>query len=64
MAEERSALLEEALPFPSERRYRQDEEKAMMEVIIGLDPHKASNTIAVLERNESVVARRRFANTD
>lgn len=33
-------------------------------VVIGLDPHKASNTIAVLERDESIVTRRRFDNSD
>lgn len=27
-------------------------------VVIGPDPHEASNTIAVLERNESIVTRR------
>ena len=36
----------------------------MTEVIIGLDPHKASNTIAVLDRDENIVMRRRFDNTD
>ena len=36
----------------------------MTEVIIGLDPHKASNTIAVLERDETIKTRRRFDNTD
>ena len=36
----------------------------MTEVIIGLDPHKASNTIAVLERDETFRLRRRFDNTD
>ena len=32
-------------------------------VVIGLDPHKASNTIAVLERDETIVTRRRFENS-
>lgn len=32
-------------------------------VVIGLDPHKASNTIAVLETDETLVTRRRFDNT-
>ncbi len=36
----------------------------MTEVIIGLDPHKASNTIAVLERDETLRLRQRFDNTD
>ena len=31
----------------------------MNEIIIGLDPHKLSNTIAVLDRDENVLARRR-----
>jgi hypothetical protein len=34
-----------------------------MEVIIGVDPHKASNTIAVLDGDEMVVTKRRFPNT-
>ena len=34
------------------------------EVVIGLDPHKASNTIAVMDRTERVVARGRFRNDD
>jgi hypothetical protein len=29
-------------------------------VIIGLDPHKSSNTIAVLERGETILLQRRF----
>ncbi len=33
------------------------------EVIIGLDPHKSSNTIAVLERDETIRLRRRFVNS-
>jgi transposase len=33
-------------------------------VVIGLDPHKASNTIAVLDRDENVLFRRRFVNSD
>jgi transposase len=35
----------------------------MNEMIIGLDPHKASNTIAVLGRDETLSVRRRFDNT-
>lgn len=27
----------------------------MTEVVIGLDPHKASNTIAVLDRDETIL---------
>jgi transposase len=34
----------------------------MREVTIGLDPHKLSNTIAVLDRDENVLARRRCNN--
>ena len=34
------------------------------EVVIGLDPHKASNTIAVMDRTERVIARGRFRNDD
>ncbi len=36
----------------------------MTEVIIGLDPHKASNTISVRGRDETIKTRRRFDNTD
>ncbi len=36
----------------------------MTEMIIGLDPHKSSNTIAVIDRNEELKTRRRFDNTD
>ena len=32
-------------------------------VIIGVDPHKASNTIAVLERDETICSQRRFVNS-
>ena len=35
-----------------------------VQVIIGMDPHKASNTIAVLARDETLLTRRRFANSD
>ncbi len=34
------------------------------EVVIGLDPHKASNTIAVLDRDETLLTRRRFPHSD
>jgi transposase len=36
----------------------------VQEVVIGLDPHKASNTIAVLDRDESLLTRRRFVHSD
>ena len=35
----------------------------MSAVVVGLDPHKASNTIAVLDSEERLLARRRFENT-
>jgi transposase len=35
----------------------------MAAMVIGLDPHKASNTIAVLDSDEMVHTRRRFENT-
>lgn len=35
----------------------------MTAMVIGLDPHKASNTIAVLDCDETVHVRRRFENT-
>jgi transposase len=34
------------------------------QVIIGMDPHKSSNTIAVLARDETMLARRRFQHSD
>lgn len=34
------------------------------QVIIGMDPHKSSNTIAVLARDETMLTRRRFAHCD
>ena len=34
------------------------------EVVIGLDPHKVSNTIVVLERDETLLTRRRFVHDD
>ncbi len=34
------------------------------QVIIGMDPHKASNTIAVLTKSEELLTRRRFENSD
>ena len=34
----------------------------MVAVVIGVDPHKRSNTALVLDRNEKVLARQRFAN--
>ena len=34
----------------------------MIAVVIGVDPHKRSNTALVLDRNEKVLARQRFAN--
>lgn len=33
-------------------------------VIIGMDPHKSSNTIAVLTRDETMLTRRRFQHSD
>ena len=33
-----------------------------MRVVIGVDPHKRSNTALVLDANEQVLDRRRFAN--
>jgi transposase len=35
-----------------------------VKVVIGLDPHKASNTIAVLQPDETVAVSQRFDNTD
>lgn len=33
------------------------------QVVIGLDPHKSSNTIAVLKRDETILSQRRFVNS-
>jgi transposase len=35
-----------------------------LEVIIGLDPHERSNTIAVMTNTEELLARHRFENSD
>lgn len=35
----------------------------MAQVVIGVDPHKASNTLAVIDREENVLAQQRFDNT-
>jgi hypothetical protein len=34
----------------------------MVAVMIGIDPHKRSNTAVVLDRSEKVLGRQRFAN--
>ena len=34
----------------------------MVAVMIGIDPHKRSNTAVVLDRNEKVLGRERFTN--
>ena len=34
----------------------------MARVIIGVDPHKASNTLVVIDGRERVLAQQRFAN--
>jgi transposase len=61
VAQERSAALKEALPARPSDQVVEGEEVAV--VIIGVDPHKASNTIAVLDADETLLAHRRFPNT-
>ena len=34
----------------------------MSRVVIGVDPHKASNTLVVIDAQERVLAQQRFAN--
>ena len=34
----------------------------MPKVVIGIDPHKASNTLVVIDAHEHVVAEQRFVN--
>jgi hypothetical protein len=34
------------------------------QVIIGVDPHKSSNTIVVMTPDETMLTRRRFVNSD
>lgn len=34
----------------------------MSRVVIGVDPHKASNTLVVIDRDEQVLAQQRFSN--
>jgi len=65
VAEERSALLKEALPFLVDQQPTDEGVNAMIEeVVIGLDPHKKSNTIAVVQRDETLLSRRRFEHSD
>jgi transposase len=61
--EERSEFPKEALPVPCRQtKLNQRQGETYVNVTIGLDPHKASNTIAVLDSDENVVFRRRFVN--
>jgi transposase len=61
--EERSEFPKEALPVPCRQNQVDSETReTYVHVTIGLDPHKASNTIAVLDSDENVVFRRRFVN--
>jgi hypothetical protein len=54
VAEERFARLKEALPFLVCHQQQREGKRPMDEmVIIGMDPHKASNTIAVLDSTEN-----------
>ncbi len=65
MAEERSALLKEALPFLVDQQPTDEGGNVMIEeVVIGLDPHKKSNTIAVVQRDETLLTRRRFEHSE
>jgi len=50
--------LSSAALLPSNEHGRQ----LMVAVMIGIDPHKRSNTALVLDGRETVLARRRFAN--
>jgi transposase len=62
VAEERFEFPKEALPFLVVSLIVQ--ERKIMSLIIGLDPHKASNTIAVLEPDETIRVTQRFENSD
>jgi hypothetical protein len=62
VAEERFEFPKEALPFLVVSLIVQ--ERKTMSLIIGLDPHKASNTIAVLEPDETIRLTHRFENSD
>ena len=64
MAEERFARLKEALPFLVSPTSSRRDNKTKLDVIIGLDPHKRSNTIAVMTNTEELLARHRFDNSD
>ena len=65
MAEERFAPLKEALPFLVCHQRQRGKERPLDEiVIIGMDPHKASNTIAVLDSMENLLTRQRFENSN
>jgi transposase len=48
------------MPFPSSNSTT--EARKMTAVMIGVDPHKLSNTIVVIDHNEKVLEQHRFAN--
>src|ERR1700685_3841333 len=60
VAQEGCALPEVAMPSSAVHRRRRSEQ--VVAVMIGVDPHKLSNTIVVIDDQENVLARHRFAN--
>ncbi|HVQ18245.1 MAG TPA: transposase [Actinomycetes bacterium] len=61
MAPEGTALLVEALPTSPSYWHERRRERDMEQVIIGVDPHKLSATIEVVDGNERLLGSGRFA---
>ena len=65
VAQERSALPEVALPSSPDRPGGKEGNPASDDVMITVDPHKASNTAAVLDPvTKTLIETARFANSD
>ena len=52
--------LDVALPTSPSHRFEAEQEKRMEQVIIGVDPHKLSATIEVVDRHENLLGSGRF----
>jgi hypothetical protein len=65
VAQERSALPEVALPLLARKTGSEEVPSLNDDVMIAVDPHKASNTAAVLDPvTKTLIETARFANTD
>ena len=63
MAREGIARLEVALPVLADQRLSSEEDHEMGRVIVGVDPHKRSVTIEVVDYQGAVLATGRFDTT-